>query len=440
MASTVVLLRALEDEGILKSMNGRIAVGWLIVEDLAMILVLVLLPPLSGSLNAEAVGVIHHENIWLTLGITLAEVSAFIALMLVVGRRVLPKLLWHIAQTNSRELFTLCVVATAVGVAYGAAKLFGVSFALGAFFAGMLMRESEFSHRAAKQSLPLRDAFAVLFFVSVGMLFNPHILVDHPLQVLAVVSIIVIGKSIAAFILVIAFRYPLSSALVISASLAQIGEFSFILADLGKKLGLLSTTAQSFILAGALISIALNPLIFRMIKPIEAWLKLQNKRTHVLDKIIDPINELSTTRKKSLSKRVILVGYGRVGKYIAKTLTQKKIPYVVVDPNRELVEGLRKQGIPAVFGDGEDPAALIQAYVAQATLLIIATSDAFNIRQIIKIAKTINPKIEIIVRTHSEEEASLLAQEKTEKVFFAAEELAKNMSHHALERLGKIKR
>lgn len=296
VASTVVLLRALEDEGILKSINGRIAVGWLIVEDLAMVLVLVLLPPLSSSLGAEAAGE-THKPIWLTLGITLAEVSTFIALMLLVGRRVFPKLLGYVAQTNSRELFTLCVVATAVSVAYGASKLFGVSFALGAFFAGMLMRESKYSHRAAKQSLPLRDAFAVLFFVSVGMLFNPHILIDQPLQVLAVVSIIVIGKSIAAFMLVLAFRYPLTSALIISASLAQIGEFSFILADLGKKLGLLSTAAQSFILAGALISIAINPLLFKMIRHIEAWLKAQTKRAPALNKIIVPLNENQNKEK-----------------------------------------------------------------------------------------------------------------------------------------------
>ena len=253
VASTVVLLRALESRGVLESVNGRIAVGWLVVEDLVMVLVLVLLPALSvwlgdnAEVSAEAAG---NRSLLITLAFTLVQVSVFIALMLVVGKRLFPWLLWQIAGTGSRELFTLCVIAAAVGIAYGSAELFGVSFALGAFFAGMVMRESPLSYRAAEESLPLRDAFSVLFFVSVGMLLDPNVLIRQPLQLLAVVTIIIFGKSLAAFFIVLLFRYPLNTALTVSASLAQIGEFSFILANLGVSQGLLPTEGQSLILAG----------------------------------------------------------------------------------------------------------------------------------------------------------------------------------------------
>ncbi|MEN9426881.1 MAG: hypothetical protein RLZZ220_1230, partial [Pseudomonadota bacterium] len=272
VASTVVLLRALEARGNLESTNGRIAVGWLVVEDLAMVLVLVLLPALAPVLGAKSsAATAEFGGLALTVGLTLAKVSAFIALMLIGGRRAFPRLLWLVAKSGSRELFTLCVVAAAVGVAYGAAILFDVSFALGAFFAGMMMRESEFSHRAADESLPLRDAFSVLFFVSVGMLFDPTILVSSPGKVAAVLAVILVGKTVAAIALVLAFRYPLNTALTVGASLAQIGEFSFILAGLGVSLGLLTPAGQSLILAGALISIALNSLLFTAIEPAQAW-------------------------------------------------------------------------------------------------------------------------------------------------------------------------
>jgi CPA2 family monovalent cation:H+ antiporter-2 len=272
VASTVVLLKALEGRGVLDSVNGRIAVGWLVVEDLAMVLVLVLLPALAPMLGGGGPAAAPGE-LWLALGRTLLEVTLFVALMLVVGRRLFPWLLWQVTKTGSRELFTLCVVAAAVTIAYGSAALFGVSFALGAFFAGMVLRESEFSHRAAEESLPLRDAFAVLFFVSVGMLFDPAVLLEQPLQVLAVVAIVIVGKSIAAFVLVLLFRYPLNTALTVSASLAQIGEFSFILAALGVSLELLPAQGQSLIVAGALFSIALNPLVFALVAPASRWVR-----------------------------------------------------------------------------------------------------------------------------------------------------------------------
>lgn len=273
VASTMVLLRTLESLGLLDSINGRIAVAWLIVEDLVMILVLVLLPPLAGWLGGNVPNG-TDKNIALTLIIILIKVVAFIMLMLIVGRKIFPKLLYYIAKTGSRELFTLCIVAAAVSIAFAASTLFGVSFALGAFFSGMLMRESEFSHRAAEESLPLREAFAVLFFVSVGMLFDLMVLVQRPLQVLEVVSLIIFGKMLVGAILVLILRYPLYTAIMVSASLAQIGEFSFILAVLGTELGLLPKEGESLILAGALISIALNPLMFKMIILLQARIKI----------------------------------------------------------------------------------------------------------------------------------------------------------------------
>lgn len=440
VASTVVLLRALEARGSLDSMNGRIAVGWLVVEDLVMILVLVLLPPLAGWLGGKLPEQ-HDANLWLALGITLAKVSAFIALMLVIGRRVFPKLLWLVARTGSRELFTLCVVAAAVSIAYGAAALFGVSFALGAFFAGMVMRESEFSHRAAEESLPLRDAFAVLFFVSVGMLFDPTILIKQPMQVIAVVGIIIFGKSIAAAALVLILGYPLNTALTVSASLAQIGEFSFILAGLGVNLGLLPVEGQSLILAGALISIVVNPMLFTMVEPLQIWIRARSALARMLERSADPLAELPmTTDQKYLSSQVVLVGYGRVGRRIAESLSLQGIPYVVAEQNRELVEQLRKDGMAAVLGDASDPAVLVQAHIAHASILVIAIPDTFNVRQMIDIARTLNPGIETVVRTHNEEEAKMLEQEHVSKVFLGENELAKGMIRHVLKRFGKVPR
>lgn len=432
VASTVVLLRALENLGFLDSFTGRIAVGWLVVEDLAMVLVLVLLPPLATALGGADAGA-ENLPIWQTLGLTLLQVGGFVALMLVVGRRVFPWLLWQVTRTGSRELFTLCVVAAAVGIAFASASLFGVSFALGAFFAGMVMRESEFSHRAAQESLPLRDAFAVLFFVSVGMLFDPAVLVERPLQVLAVVLVIVVGKSVAACALVLLFRYPLGTALTVSASLAQIGEFSFILAALGARLGLLPMEGQSLLLAGALISIATNPLWFSLIAPLQRWLHAHSSFARGLESRDDPLAELPTsTAARYLSRQVVLVGYGRVGKRIASALAAHDVPFVVAEQNRELVEKLREQGIAAVWGDASDPGVLVQAHIARARVLVVATADAINVRQMIETARTLNPAIQTVIRSHNEDEANLLAKEACATVFLGEHELAQAMAREVL--------
>jgi len=441
VASTVVLLRALEERSILDSLNGRIAVGWLVVEDLVTVLVLVLLPALAGPLGGVLPDAAQHgagASLWTTLAVTLGQVAAFIALMLIVGRKLFPWILWQVARTGSRELFTLCVIAAAVGIAYGSTHYFGVSFALGAFFAGMVLRESALAHRAAEESLPLRDAFAVLFFVSVGMLFEPAIIIEQPLKLLAVVFIIVFGKSVVAFLLVLLLRYPARSALLISASLAQIGEFSFILAALGLSLGLMPAEGQSLILAGAIISIALNPLVFHTLGPLERLLGLNSKLAARFERTTDPLAMLPTSvPQEQLSGHVVLVGYGRVGRRIADALEAQGIALVVAEHNRELVDTLRQRGIHAVAGNGGEPAVLIQAHVARAAMLVIATPDTFEVRAMIETARTLNPHIQTVVRTHSDSEAELLRSERAGEIFMGEQELAKGMSAHVLAQFAR---
>ncbi|HEY0142135.1 MAG TPA: YbaL family putative K(+) efflux transporter [Thermoanaerobaculia bacterium] len=433
VASTVVLLKALEAHGVLESFNGRIAIGWLIVEDLVMVLVLVLLPALSNVLGGKGAG---GGSVGMTLAITFAKVAAFVVLMLVVGRRLFPRMLWLVAKTGSRELFTLCVIAAAVGVAYGAAALFGVSFALGAFFAGMMMRESSLSHRAADESLPLRDAFAVLFFVSVGMLFDPAVLLRAPLAVLAVVAIIMLGKTLAAVGLVLLFRYPLNTALTVGVSLAQIGEFSFILAGLGVELRLLPVEGQNLILAGALISIALNPALFAALQPAQKWLRTRSELARRLEMRADPLAVLPDSVDASLlTGHVTIVGYGRVGRRIAEALRERNVPFTIAEQNREVVEKLREDDIRAVSGDASDPAVLIQAHVARAAMLVIATPDTVGVRTMIEIARRLNPKIRIVLRTHSDEEAAMFRHENAGTVFMGEHELARAMTQHVLDEM-----
>jgi len=434
VASTVVLLRALEDKGLLDSLNGRIAVGWLVVEDLVTVLMLVLLPALAGVLGGE--GGDPSVPLWRTIATTLAQVGAFVAFMLIVGRKLFPWLLWRVAKTGSREMFTLCVIAAAVGIAYGSSAIFGVSFALGAFFAGMVLRESELSHRAAEESLPLRDAFSVLFFVSVGMLFDPMVIVHMPLQVLGVIAVIIFGKSLAAGLLVLALRYPLNTALTVSASLAQIGEFSFILAGVGTQLKLLPAEGQSLILAGAIISIAVNPLLFAAVEPLQKWIRAKSDFARRMEQRSDPLAELPmATPATKLAGQVVLVGYGRVGKRIAAGLAAQGLHYVVVEQNRELVEALRREGVPAVAGDAGEAAVLIQAHIARAAMLVVATPDTARVRAMLATARALNPAIRTVLRSHSESEAALLRQEQAVEVLVGEQVLAEAMAAKATSAL-----
>lgn len=439
VASTVVVLRGLEAQRALDSMNGRLAVGWLVVQDLIMVFVLVLLPPLASQLSGEQQS--WNDGIWQNLLITVEKMLIFVVLMLVGGRRLIPRLLWLVARTRSRELFTLCVAAAAVSIAYTAARLFSVSFALGAFFAGMVMRESAFSQRATEESLPLREAFSVLFFVSVGMLFDPRILLEDPLQILAMLFLIMLVNPLASAAIVLVFRYPLNTALMLMASLAQIGEFSFILAGLGLNLGLLTMEAQNLILAGALISITFNKLMFFCVPLLQKWILAHPKLARKLERPGDPLAELPmSTEEKFLSGQVVLVGYGKVGQRIARALTEKNIPFVVVEENREIVESLRQRGIAAVGGNAAEPAVLVQAHIARASMLVASASSAVEVQKMIQTARTLNPGIEVIIRGLSEEEADLLAEEHAGRVFLAKEELANSMCAHVLKRFGKARR
>jgi CPA2 family monovalent cation:H+ antiporter-2 len=414
VASTVVLLRGLESRGVLASVDGRIAVGWLVVEDLAVVLILVLLPAVAGPAGADgdALG---------QLGLTVAKIVAFILVMLGVGRRALPALLWFVARTGSRELFTLAVITAGVGVAFAAAELFSVSYALGAFFAGMLLRESALSHRAAQESLPLRDAFSVLFFVSVGMLFEPTIVLREPLKLAAVLGIVLVGKTAAAALLVRGFRYSIGTALTVGAGLAQIGEFSFIVAALGRRLGLMPADGESLVVAAALISITLNPLFFAAAEAVRSRLPPAGGA--------DPLAELpGTVPVEELSGHVVLVGHGRVGRRIAEALLAERIPLVVAEHNREEVERLRRRNILAVAGDATEPAVLIQAHVARAAVLVVATPDASQIRRMVEAARALNPRLDVLLRTHTDGETEILRRDGMGTVFMGEAELARAMT------------
>ena len=435
-ASTVVLLKALGDRGLLNSVNGKIAVGWLLVEDLVMVLVLVLLPATAVLLGGEVLAGGADDNIWLTLGITLLKVVGFIAFMLIIGKRLVPMIMQFVARLGSRELFTLTVVAAAVSIAFGAYKIFGVSMALGAFFAGMVVKESDFSHRAEEETLPLREIFAILFFVAVGMLFDPRILVEQPVHVLAVVAIIMVGKTIAAMALVLFFRYPINTALTVGASLAQIGEFSFILATLGVSLKLLSLEGQNLILAGALISITLNSFVFSVIEPVQRWIRERSHLARLLERSGDPLAMLpDEVSQDYLRDQVVIVGHGEVGRRITKQLMAEDIKVVIAEENREIVENLREKGIAAVSGMATDPGVLIQAHIQHARLLVLSPMDILDIHKIVDIAKTLNPEIQVLVCAESKEEAEVIRRDQIGEVYFAKEEMAKNMSNHILNQI-----
>ena len=438
VASTVVLLRALTQRNELDSENGRIAVGWLIIEDLVTVLALVFLPALAGgSASAEPGHGTPERALLLSFAITVGKVAVFLALMLVGGKRLVPWLLTQVARTGSRELFTLAVLALALGIAFGSAKLFDVSFALGAFFAGVLLSESDLSHRAAADSLPLQDAFAVLFFVSVGMLFDPSILTREPGAVLAVLAVIVVGKSLAAFSIVLAFRYPVETALTVSAGLAQIGEFSFILAGLGVTLGLLPAEGRDLILAGALLSIALNSLVFATIKPVMSFIKSQPKLSRLFDRPAFRLAQASTqSHGTARSDHAVLIGHGRVGSLIGRALRDEKLPYVVIEKDLRVVESLRAQGVAAIYGDASAHGVLEAANAHHAKLLIIASPDGFQTRLILELARHQNPNIATAVRTHSESELRFLENAGVGRVVMAEREVAFGITEYALLTLG----
>lgn len=457
VASTVVLLKALQERRMVETQKGRIAVGWLIVEDLAMVLALVLIPAIASVGNGErltdplAVALVDLSGMQIGVGgliaLTLLKVALFVALMLVFGRKIIPAILHRIAHTGSRELFRLGVLAIALGVAFGASQLFGVSLALGAFFAGMVLSESELSHSAARESLPLRDAFSVLFFVSVGMLFDPHILIEQPLAILATVFIIVIGKSAAAFLIVILFRKGVSTALTISASLAQIGEFSFILAELGVGLKLLPEEGRDFILAGAIISIVLNPLMFFLTERLrprfeDAAARRTARKSPQVAETAAPVDEAEESREDEEDTRTpvphdghcVLVGYGRVGRIVAANLKTAKIPFVVIEESDTLVSDLHAEGLDAIAGHAASAGLLSLANIARARSLVVAIPDAFEAGNIVESAKKMNGRLLVIARAHSDAEVEHLTSLGADTVIMGEREVANGM----LKRLDQI--
>jgi CPA2 family monovalent cation:H+ antiporter-2 len=428
VASTVVLLRALQQRRIVQTERGRIAVGWLIVEDLAMVLALVLLPVLAQTLSGSAGAA---DTAWTVLAVTLAKVVAFVAVMLIVGRRVIPFVLHYVAHTGSRELFRLAVLAIALGVAFGAAKLFDVSFALGAFFAGMILSGSELSQRAAEESLPLRDAFAVLFFVSVGMLFDPLVPIEQPLPLLGTVAVIVIGKSIAAYLIMRAFRHSNTTALTVSASLAQIGEFSFILAGLGVGVGLLPETGRDLILAGSILSILVNPIVFGLVDRLAAPAPTPEKPEKPEEgrPAPEPDTDLVPT---ALTRHSVIVGYGRVGRALAAGLKTAREPVLVIEDRPERAEKARTEGAEAVTGNAATAAVLEASAIAAADRLFVAIPNGFEAGQVVEQARRANAALDIVARAHSDDEAEYLKGRGADEIVMGEREIARGMLDHAL--------
>jgi len=420
-ASTVVLLRAMEERRLLETQRGKIAVGWLIVEDLACVLALVMMPVLAGVFGPDAANETHTiGSVLASIGWTFVQLGLFVAVMLVVGRRVIPWILERIAATGSRELFTLSVLAIALGVAFGSAMLFGVSFALGAFFAGMLLNESELSHKAANDSLPLRDAFAVLFFVSVGMLFNPAILVEHPWQVLATAAIIMFGKSAAAFVIVRAFGHPNGTALTISASLAQIGEFAFIIAGLGVSLKILPPTGQALVLAGALISIMLNPLVFGLL---DRWLA-----RHQVTAPATVETDLPPGPSLDLHDHAIVIGYGRVGSALAQVLRDRGVPVLVIDDNKEHVAEAHAAGLPGIRGSAAADKVLAEAHPERAKIAVLAIPQPLEAGETLAKLRALNPGLTLLARAHSDAEVKHLLEHGADGTVMAERELAYSLA------------
>ncbi len=437
VASTVVVLRVLESRDLIDSVDGRIAVGWLVVEDLAVVIALVLLPAVLSAVGGPSLTTTAPTGglAW-TIAVTLIKVTVFIVLMGVVGRRAVPWLLTHVARSGSRELFTLAVLAVALGVAVGAAAAFGVSFALGAFVAGVVISESDLSYRAGADALPMQDAFAVLFFVSVGMLIDPSVLIHDPKKVIATVTVIIVGNSVAATVLMVLLRHPLGASLRIGASFGQIGEFSFILAGLGVSIGVFDNEVRSLILAAALVTIVLNPLLFKGADALSNWLSDYPRLLDKLERQAAPRLITTDLFMATPANHAIVIGYGRVGRTIGDALQRVGVPFIVVEQERRVVDVMRTLGVTAVFGDATRHGILEHARPEFAKLLVIASPDPYHAKRIIELARAKNPDIDIIVRTHGDTEQELFERLGVSKALMGERELAFGMAYHSLRSLG----
>ena len=433
VSSTVVLIRTLTDAGLLESAHGKIAVGWVVVEDLAIVIVLVLLPPLAPALGGIGGG---GEDLPARLAVTLAKVALFGVLMIAVGTRVIPWLLEQVARTGHRELFTLAVLVVALGVAVVAAFAFEVSLALGAFLAGVAISESDLSHQAAAEALPLRDAFAVLFFVSVGMLFDPTFVVRQPLLVAAVVALIVVRKWLVSSGIVLALGYPIRTALIVGAGLAQIGEFSFVLSGVDRQLGILPAEAHDLIIAAAIITITLNSLLFRSIEPIAERLRDLRVVRAFDDRRAGALAHLERERAEKMQRHAVVAGHGRVGSLVTRALQRRNMEVLVVEQDRRLCEALRDAGTAAIYGDAGHALVLERTHLDRAILLVVALRDPQTSRRVVEYARRTNERIGIVARAHTRDAADFLKKAGANEVVLGEEELAIEMTGYALHRLG----
>ena len=438
-ASTVVLLKALEMHGHLHTVDGQLAVGWRVVEDIATVLILVLLPPVAQIMGVtpgggEAAEPMTASGIAYVIASTLLHVVAFVAIMMVVGRKFIPWVLWQIAKTGSRELFTLSILTASVGIAYGAAAVFDVSFALGAFFAGMVMRESKYAHRAATDSLPLQDAFSVLFFVGVGMMLDWRVILEEPWSILTMLAIIMIGKSLTAFCLVHFLRYPLHTSLNVGAALAQIGEFSFILAAQGIALGMTDQKMLSMVVASAILSIALNPLMFAMIPYVHRFSVRYFAWARAAAMLTDPYSVLpKETSRRMLMGQTILVGSGSVTRSVAKRLATDDVPFVCISEDKSFAEELREQKHAVISGDAADPMVLVQGHIVTAAQLMVIDIDPVKTLKIVEMAKQLNPELNIMARAGSRDEVEHLKQEGIANVYLDSESISEVLTGNILD-------
>ena len=422
VASTVVLVRVLSDARKLHTPVGHIALGWLVMEDLLTVVVLVLLPTL-------AIGQLTPGRLALDVAIALLKVSALIVFAAVVGQRLIPALLDRVAATRSRELFTLAILVLALGIAVGAALMFGVSMALGAFAAGMVVNRSDYSVRAASDALPLRDAFAVLFFVSVGMLLDPSTLLREPWLVAAALGVVLVGKPLVVASMLALMRYPLRTVLAVPSALAQIGEFSFILAGVGRRLDVLPQIATDVVVAVSIASIVINPLTSRLIGPVERTLLRLRRQLPIEDA------EQPTSSSLDPQTRAIVVGYGPTGRTVTRLLRENGISPTVVELNMDTVRQLRQDGVSAVYGDARQTDSLVTAGLRHAGTLIVSGADTGS-PEIIQGAREINPGIDIFVRSVYLRDVPQLKAAGAERVFSGEGEVALAMTEAVLRRLG----
>ena len=422
VASTVVLLRTMQNRRLLDTERGRLAIGWLIVQDFITVLALVLIPVLAQWLKPQDGGAFDGAELLTTLALTFGKLIAFTIFMLVVGRRTIPAILHYVAHSGSRELFRLAVLSVALGVAFLAAELFGVSFALGAFFAGMILSESQLSARAAEESLPLRDAFAVLFFVSIGMLFNPMVVVNDAPALAIAVLIVIVGNGAVAYGLTRMIGYSVETALIMAVGLAQIGEFSFILADLGISQGLLAARGRDLILGTSIITILANPFLVALAARIHP--------AHPPGEPVEPDAppELHPT---TLSHHTVLVGYGRVGGLIGRALRERHDTFLVIEDADRLVASLREQKVEVIPGNAVDPRVLEAANVKEARLLLIAIPNGFEAGQIVQQSRFLNPQLHIVARAHSNDEVEYLMRLSADAVIMGEREIARGMIEQA---------